>query len=210
VRDSLLSSVQEKYLVFTGRPNAGKSSLIKELSGVNIATGKHPGTTRTIKKYPINNGLFLVDLPGLGKMTGVSKRFEEKVNRRIVEFLESSAQNIVLAVAVLDISTFLEVTWRLEKKGFQSVDVEMVKFLAANLGELPVVVANKTDKTTTKELEANLNEFINRISDENPSAVESSVFTTSLKTGKGVGALKSAIHSRLRAKGYKTQFKIQT
>ncbi len=202
--------MQEKYLVFTGRPNAGKSSLIKELSGLNIATGKRPGTTRTIKKYPLNDGLFLVDLPGLGKMMGVSKRFEEKVNRRIVEFLESNAQNIVLAVAVLDISTFLEVTWRLEKKGFQSVDVEMVKFLAANLGEFPVVVANKTDKTTTKELEANLNEFIKRISDENPSAVESSVFTTSLKTGKGVGALKSAIHTRLRAKGYKTQFKILT
>lgn len=202
--------MQEKYLVFTGRPNAGKSSLIKELSGLNIATGKRPGTTRTIKKYALNDGLFLVDLPGLGKMMGVSKRFEEKVNRRIVEFLESNAQNIVLAVAVLDISTFLEVTWRLEKKGFQSVDVEMVKFLAANLGEFPVVVANKTDKTTAKELEANLNEFINRISDENPSAVESSVFTASLKTGKGVGALKSAIHTRLRAKGYKTQFKIQT
>jgi GTP-binding protein EngB required for normal cell division len=202
--------MQEKYLVFTGRPNAGKSSLIKELSGLNIATGKRPGTTRTIKKYPLNDGLFLVDLPGLGKMMGVSKRFEEKINRRIVEFLESNALNIVLAVAVLDISTFLEVTWRLEKKGFQSVDVEMVKFLAANLGEFPVVVANKTDKITTKELEANLNEFINRISDENPSAVESSVFTASLKTGKGVGALKSAIHTRLLAKGYKTQFKIQT
>jgi GTP-binding protein EngB required for normal cell division len=202
--------MQEKYLVFTGRPNAGKSSLIKELSGLNIATGKRPGTTRTIKKYPLNDGLFLVDLPGLGKMMGVSKRFEEKINRRIVEFLESNALNIVLAVAVLDISTFLEVTWRLEKKGFQSVDVEMVKFLTANLGEFPVVVANKTDKITTKELEANLNEFINRISDENPSAVESSVFTASLKTGKGVGALKSAIHTRLLAKGYKTQFKIQT
>jgi len=202
--------MQEKYVVFTGRPNAGKSSLIKELSGLNIATGKRPGTTRTIKKYAINDGLFLVDLPGLGKMMGVSKRFEEKVNRRIVEFLESNAQNIVLAVAVLDISTFLEVTWRLEKKGFQSVDVEMVKFLEANLGEFPVVVANKTDKTTSKELEANLNEFINRISDKNPSAVEGSVFTASLKTGKGVGALKSAIHTRLRAKGYKTQFKIQT
>jgi GTP-binding protein EngB required for normal cell division len=202
--------MQEKYLVFTGRPNAGKSSLIKELSGLNIATGKRPGTTRTIKKYPLNDGLFLVDLPGLGKMMGVSKRFEEKVNRRIVEFLESNAQNIVLAVAVLDISTFLEVTWRLEKKGFQSVDVEMVKFLATNLDEFPLVVANKIDKTTTKELEANLNEFINRISDESPSAVESSVFTASLKTGKGVGALKSAIHTRLLAKGYKTQFKIQT
>jgi GTP-binding protein EngB required for normal cell division len=202
--------MQEKYLVFAGRPNVGKSSLIKELSGVNIATGKRPGTTRSIKKYPLKDGLVIVDLPGLGKMMGVSKRFEERVNRRIVEFLESNAQNIVLAVAVLDISTFLEVTWRLEKKGFKSVDVEMVEFLADNLGEFPLVVANKTDKTNIEELEANLNEFTYRISDGNPSAVRDSVFTTSLKTGKGVGALKSAIHTRLLAKGYKTQFKIQT
>jgi len=202
--------MQEKYLVFAGRPNAGKSSLIKELSGLNIATGKRPGTTRTIKKYPLNGNLILVDLPGLGKMMGVSKRFEERVNMKIVEFLESNAQNIVLAVAVLDISTFLEVTWRLEKKGFKSVDVEMVKFLADILGEPPVVVANKTDKTTREELEANLNEFIDRISEESTSAVEDSVFTTSLKTGKGVGVLKSALQTRLVAKGYKTPFKIQT
>jgi GTP-binding protein EngB required for normal cell division len=202
-----LFSMQEKYLVFAGRPNAGKSSLINELAGLNIATGKRPGTTRTIKKYPLNDGLVLVDLPGLGKMAGVSRLFEERVNRKIVEFLESNAQNIVLAVAVLNISTFLEATWRLEKKGFKSVDVEMVKFLTAILGELPVVVANKTDKATTKELEANLNEFIARISDGNPSAVRDSVFTTSLKTGEGVGVLKSAIQTRLVAKGYKTPFK---
>jgi GTP-binding protein EngB required for normal cell division len=202
--------MQEKYLVFAGRPNAGKSSLINELSGLKIATGKRPGTTRSIKKYPLNAGLFLVDLPGLGKMSGVSRQFEEKVNRRIVEFLECNAQNIVLAVVVLNISTFLEVTWRLEKKGFKSVDVEMVKFLTGILGEPPVVVANKTDKTTTEELEANLNEFIYRISDGNPSAVRDSVFTTSLKTGEGVGVLKDALQTRLVAKGYKTPFKIQT
>jgi GTP-binding protein EngB required for normal cell division len=202
--------MQEKYLVFTGRPNAGKSSLIKEISGLSIATGKRPGTTRKISKYPLSDGLVLVDLPGLGKMMGVSKRFEEKVNKQIIKFLESNAQNIVLAVAVLDISTFLEVTWRLEKKGFMSVDVEMVKFLADSLGEFPVVVANKIDKANREELEVNLNEFISRISNGNPSAVRNNVFTTSIKTGEGLGALKSSIHTRLVAKGYKTPFKIQT
>ena len=202
--------MQEKYVVFTGRPNAGKSSLIKELTGLNIVTGKHPGTTRKVTKYPLNDGLVLVDLPGLGKMTGASKLLEERINKQIIEFLESNAQNIVLAVAVLDISTFLEVTWRLEKKGFKSVDVEMVKFLVDILGEFPLVVANKIDKTNREELEANLNEFMNRISDGNPSAVRDNVFTTSLKTGKGVGVLKSAIHTRLVAKGYRTPFKIQT
>jgi ferrous iron transport protein B len=201
--------MQEKYLVFTGRPNAGKSSLIKEIAGLNIATGKHPGTTRKISYYPLNDGLVLVDLPGLGKMSGVSKKFEEKVNRRIVYFLESNKENIVLAVAVLDISTFLEVTWRLEKKGIMSVDVEMVKFLASNLGEFPVVAANKIDKVNRMELEANLNELMNRISDDDPAKVEDQVFPVSAKKGTGLGELKSAIHAKLVAKGYKTPFKMQ-
>jgi len=207
---TLVAGMQEKYLVFTGRPNCGKSSLVKELSGLNIITGKHAGTTRKVKKYPLNDGLVLVDLPGLGKMVGVSKSFEDKVNDQIIEFLESNTENIVLAVAVLDISTFLEVTWRLEKKGFMSVDVEMVKYLTDILGEFPVVVANKIDKANREEIADNLNEFTNRISKGQPSAVRDNVFTTSLKTGKGVGELKSAIHTKLVAKGYRTPFKIQT
>ena len=201
--------MQEKYLVFTGRPNAGKSSLIKELTGLNIITGKHAGTTRKVTYYTLNNGLVLVDLPGLGKMVGVSKKFEEKVNKRIVHFLESNNENIVLAVVVLDISTFLEVTWRLEKKGIMSVDVEMVKFLTTNLGEFPFVAANKIDKTKKQELKANLTEFIKRISDGNPINVKGKVFPISAKKGTGIGELKSAIHTRLVAKGYKTPFKVQ-
>jgi GTP-binding protein EngB required for normal cell division len=201
--------MQEKYLVFTGRPNAGKSSLIKELAGINIAIGKHPGTTRKITKYPLNDGLVLVDLPGLGKMSGASKQVEEEVNQQIVEFLESNAQNIVLAIAVLDISTFLEVTWRLEKKGIQSVDVEMVKFLAKIIGGFPVVVANKIDKASKREIEDNLNEFTLRISDGNPTKVKDQVFPVSAKKGTGLGELKSRIHARLVANGYKTPFKVK-
>jgi len=202
--------MQEKYLVFTGRPNAGKSSLINELSGLNIITGKHPGTTRKVTYYPLSGGLVLVDLPGLGKMVGVSKKFEEKVNRQIVHFLESNTENIVLAVAVFDISTFEEVTWRLEKKGIMSVDVEMVKFLASNLGEFPLVAANKIDKTNEQELEASLNDFIRRISDGDPIKVKDQVFPISAKKRIGIGKLKSAIHTRLVSKGYKTPFKVQT
>ena len=202
--------MQEKYLVFAGRPNAGKSSLIKQLSGLNLIVGKHAGTTRNVCYYPLNDGLVLVDLPGLGKMVGVSKKYEEKVNRRIIHFLKDNKENIVLAVVVLDISTFIEVTWRLEKKGIMSVDVEMVKFLADNLGELPLVAANKIDKIKKPELEASLEDLINRISDGNPTAVEDRVFPISAKKEKGLGELKSAIHTILVEKGYKTPFKVQT
>lgn len=201
--------MQEKYLVFTGRPNAGKSSIIKEVVGLNIATGKRPGTTRRISKYPLSGDLVLVDMPGFGKMMGASKRLENKINDQIIEFLESNAQNIVLAVSVLDISTFLEVTWRLEKKGFISVDVEMVKFLVDILGEFPLVVANKIDKINREALKLNLREFTYQISNGHPFAVRDHVFPASSKTGEGLGVLKSAIHTRLVAKGYKTPFKVQ-
>lgn len=200
----------EKYLVFTGRPNAGKSSIIKELTGLKLVTGKHAGTTRKISYYPLSDGLVLVDLPGLGKMVGVSKKYEEKVNRRIIHFLNDNKDKIELAVLVLDISTFIEVTWRLEKKGFMSVDVEMVKFLAEKLGELPLVAANKIDKTNQKELDANLRDFMIRISDGSPSKVKEYVFPISVKKGKGVGELKNTIHSILVERGYKNPLKLRT
>jgi len=199
--------MRERYLVFTGRPNAGKSSIIREVVGLDVAIGKRPGTTRRISKYPLSGGLVLVDMPGFGRR-GASKRLEDKTNDQIITFLESYAQSIALAVHVLDISTFLEVTWRLEKKGFISVDMEMVQFLTETLGEFPLVAANKMDKADKKELEVNLEEFIHQIGKGHPFAVGDHVFPVSAKTGEGLDALKNSIHKRLEAKGYRTPFKV--
>jgi GTP-binding protein EngB required for normal cell division len=202
-------SMLEEYLVFTGRPNAGKSSIIREIVGLDVPTGKHPGTTRNISKHPLNNGLVLVDMPGFGRIMGVSKRLENMRKNRIIRFLESNAQNIASAIHVLDISTFLETSWRLEKKGIISIDVEMVQFLARTLRDFPLVAANKIDKTDKKEIDANLKEFMHRISNGHISAVADKVFPVSAKTGEGLSALKSAIHEKLVAKGYRTPFKVQ-
>jgi len=196
--------MREEYLVFTGRPNAGKSSIINKVVGLDVATGKRPGTTRRIQKYSLSQGLVLVDMPGFGRRRGASRRFEEKLNDMIIEFLQSNAESIALVVHVLDISTFLDATWRLEKKGFISVDMEMVQFLAKTLGEFPLVAANKIDKADEKELEANLGEFMYRISNGHPQEVVDYVFPVSAKTGEGLGNLKDAIHGRLVGKGFKT------
>ena len=193
--------MNEEYLVFTGRPNAGKSSIIREVVGLDVVTGKHPGTTRRISKYALSGGLFLVDMPGFGRIMGVSKRLENMRKNRIIRFLESNAQNIALAVHVLDISTFLEVTWRMEKKGLISLDVEMVQFLAETLGEFPLVAANKIDKTRKDEIAANLEELKNRISEGQPPVAKDYVFPVSARTGKGLDTLKNAIRARLAEKG---------
>ncbi|MCK4953365.1 50S ribosome-binding GTPase [Candidatus Bathyarchaeota archaeon] len=199
----------DKYLVFTGRPNAGKSSIIREIVGLDIATGKRPGTTRNITKYPLSQRLFLVDMPGYGKMVRVSKNLESMRKNRIIDFLESNAQNIVLAIHVLDISTFIEITWRLEKKGITSMDVEMVQFLAKTIGKFPLVAANKIDKTDKEEIDANLNEFIHRVSNGHPSDVTGFIFPVSAKTGEGLSSLKNVIHEKLVVKGYRTPFKVK-
>jgi len=197
------------YWVFTGRPNAGKSSLIRELVGLDVATGKHPGTTRRISQHPLNSGLVLVDMPGFGRIMGVSERFENMRKNQVIRFFESNAPNIALAIHVLDISTFRETSWRLEKKGILSLDVELIQFLAKTLHEFPLVAANKIDKTDTTELEAALNEFKHRISHGHSSAVAGNVFPVSVKTAEGLSALKTAIHEKLVARGYRTPFKVQ-
>jgi GTP-binding protein EngB required for normal cell division len=200
--------MRERYLVFTGRPNAGKSSIIREVVGFHVAISKRAGTTRRISKYPLSGDLVLVDMPGFGRMMGVSKRLEDLKNDEVINFLESFAQNIALAVHVLDISTFSEVTERLEKKGFISVDVEMVQFLTETSGEFPMVAANKIDKVNKEELEVNLEDFMHQIGKGSPFAVGEHVFPVSAKTGEGLGALKNSIHKRLVAKGYRTPFKV--
>jgi GTP-binding protein EngB required for normal cell division len=196
----------EEYLIFTGRPNAGKSSIIREVIGFDVKIGKNPGTTRWIHEYPLSKGLILVDMPGYGRMMRVNERLQDKSNRRIIYFLESNASRIALAVHVLDISTFSEVTWRLGTKNFISVDVEMIQLLTKALGEFPLVAANKIDKTDKEDIDANLKEFTQQIGSSDNSPIENCIFPVSAKTGDGLGYLKNAIHERLVAR-YRTPFK---
>jgi len=77
------------------------------------------------------------------------------------------------------------------------------------LCEFPLVAANKIDKADNEEIEANLKELRCRISNGHPLPVTSYVFPVSAKTGEGLGALKSAIHERLVAKGYRTPLKVR-
>lgn len=147
-----------------------------------------------------------MDMPGYGRMTGATRSLVEKIKDQIIEFLESNAGNIALAVHVLDISTFREVTRRLERKGFISVDLEMIQFLRDALNEHPIVAANKIDKANKEELEAALAELNSQIGKELP-VLSRQIFPVSARTSEGLGTLKSAIHDRLVTKGFRAPFK---
>ncbi len=90
-------------VVFLGRSNVGKSSLINRLLGTrNLArTSSQPGRTQSVNFYRINDALYFVDLPGYGYA-----RVPESVRRNwgpmVEAFLERRRERIVMGVLVVD------------------------------------------------------------------------------------------------------------
>ncbi|MBA7475505.1 GTP-binding protein EngB [archaeon] len=198
--------MSERYLVFTGRPNSGKSIIIRKITGLKTRSGKRPGTTRRVSAIPLSQGLSLVDMPGYGRITGAAKDFTENVKDDITGFIEEKGDEIVLAVHVLDLSTFMEVALRQERKGLIPIDQEMIHYLRESTGEPPLVAANKIDKVGGKR-DPLLEELRLLIASGDPSEPECPIFPVSAKTGEGMGALKDAIHRRLVEEGFRTPFR---
>ena len=198
--------MSESYVIFTGRPNAGKSSIIRALTGLKVPTGKKPGTTTRINQYEISQDLYLVDMPGYGTKVDAPKKWEDKTKDSILEFIEEKAGQIVAAVHVLNITTFIETEERLAKKGFISIDVEMVQYLKENTGEYPFVAANKIDKGSDNQVMENLEAFISSLTDGAPEEATEYIYPVSAKKGIGVGELKNQLFRKLQKNGYHNPF----
>jgi GTP-binding protein EngB required for normal cell division len=198
--------MSESYIIFTGRPNAGKSSTIRALTGLKVPTGKKPGTTTRINKYEIAQDLYLVDMPGYGTKADANKKWEDKTKDAILDFIEDHSDQIIAAVHVLNITTFIETEQRLEKKGFISIDVEMVQYLGEKLGEYPLVAANKIDKGNEKVVIENLEAFIHSLTDGESEKAADYVYPISAKNNVGIGELKNQLVLKLSKKGFKKPF----
>jgi len=197
--------MDERFLVFTGRPNSGKSIIISKITGLNTRSGKRPGTTRRVSIYALSQGLSLVDMPGYGRITGASWDTQSHVKDRILGFLESQGGAIALTVQVLDLSTFTEVSERMERKGIIPLDLEMIQYIEESTGEMPLVAANKVDKIRG-DLAPLLSEVKDRIDEISPSESGCLILPVSARTGEGLGRLKDAIHRKLADKGFRTPF----
>lgn len=140
-------------IIFVGRSNVGKSTLISRLTGKEVRRGKRPGVTR--KPVEVEwRGKKVVDMPGFGFMSGLPERVQEKIKDEIVRFIEENAEEIELAVLVIDGKAAPEIIERWEKRGEIPIDVEFYSFLQEL--EIPTIVAvNKLDKI--KNLERTLN-----------------------------------------------------
>ena len=90
------------YILFTGRPNAGKSIIIRKITGLNTKSGKRPGTTSVINMYPMSDHLTVVDMPGYGRISKKPRKVEDTVKDQIIEFIENHGSETVLAIHIID------------------------------------------------------------------------------------------------------------
>lgn len=136
-------------IVFIGRSNVGKSSLINSLTRVkNLArVSSQPGKTQTINFYEIGmrirdearNEFYLVDLPGYGyAKTGKEQR---KIWAKFIEEYMLASRQLKFVCQLVDI-----------RHEPMPADVEQLHWLVRN--NLPVlIIATKADKLGTQARE---------------------------------------------------------
>jgi len=129
-----------KQIVFTGKSNVGKSSLINSiLNRKNLAkTGNTPGKTRLINFFLINSFFYFVDLPGYG-YASVSKTERQKWKKMINEFFKNS-KKVSLAFSILDI-----------RHDPSENDLALIEMFE-NYKIPQIIILNKKDKLSNNEL----------------------------------------------------------
>lgn len=134
----------KKEVIFVGRSNVGKSTLIRALTGKKLRVGKRPGVTRKPLRIPYQD-FQITDMPGFGFISSVSEESQEAIKDNIVHYIEENASNIVLAVMVVNAASFTEIVDRWAKRDEIPVEVELYEFLL-ELNIDVIVAANKIDK----------------------------------------------------------------
>ncbi len=127
-------------VVFVGRSNVGKSSIINRLlNRKKIARiSSKPGKTATINFYKVDS-FFLVDLPGYG-FAKVSKTEKQKWNKLIDNYFLQK-RLIKLVILIIDC-----------RRGLMPFDLQVINFFVEiNLNF--VIILNKADKIKKIELE---------------------------------------------------------
>ena len=135
-------------IAFIGRSNVGKSSVINALVGSTklVKVSDLPGKTTEINVFKTTNKRYLVDLPGYG-YARVSPDEKDRIRKLILWYLvDAKIQNLTVAL-ILDV-----------KAGFTEFDAQTLDVLRAN-HHTYLIVANKVDKLSQKELSKQLQQI---------------------------------------------------
>ena len=138
-------------VVLLGRSNVGKSTLMRELTGHDVSTGRRPGVTQAPNYYDWAGADFvLTDLPGFGFMEGVSEDAREQIKTDVIRYMEEQAEKILVGVLVLDGKAAVEIIDRHTGPDDIAHAVELFHFLT-DIGVAPVVAVNKMDKVGNRD-----------------------------------------------------------
>lgn len=188
-------------IVLVGRSNVGKSTLFRLLTGKRVRVGRRPGVTVGPARAVVGNVVY-VDMPGYGYMKGAGKKVQEGTKDFIVRRFEEKAEEILLAIQVIDAASFVEIADRWEERGDIPLEVELFEFLT-ELDLAVVVAANKMDKV--KDPDATLDEIAERLGMLPPwSQWKDKIAPISAKAGD-IEPLKEIIRSRLPSRGGRSQ-----
>ncbi len=141
IESTKISFDNKKQVVFVGRSNVGKSSLMNAIfqSKDLVKTSSLPWKTKLANLFKVNNKFHFVDLPWYG----FAKLWQEqkaKLDALISWYLEEFRYDIKKIVVVLD-----------SKIGPTDTDIDMFKFLSEF--QIPLIfVLNKIDKLSNNEI----------------------------------------------------------
>ena len=126
-------------IIFIGKSNVGKSSIINCLYGKKTAyVGKTPGKTKMLNFFDVDNKYTFVDAPGYG----YAKRSEKEIILfgEMMEEYFSKRNCLKLAIMIID-----------ARHKPTNDDLDMKEYL--NNYQIPyVIIANKIDKLSNNEL----------------------------------------------------------
>jgi GTP-binding protein len=90
-------------IAFAGRSNVGKSSLINRLvrRANLVKTSSRPGKTQSLNYFLVDEGLYLVDLPGYG-FAQVSQQTRKSWQGLITRYVETRS-SLVCMVVIIDL-----------------------------------------------------------------------------------------------------------
>ena len=182
LKDQLFLSKCEE-IVFVGRSNVGKSSIINKLFNRKklARVSNKPGKTISINFYLAQELLF-VDFPGYG--FAKIEKSKQKTWDDLVDAYFSSNRNISLGVLVLDV-----------RRGLQDLDIFMIKYLISK-NIFFILLLNKIDKLSKNKVI----EILEIIKKELDFIKNLEVILFSSKTGQGVKNLQEYIKHILKNK----------
>ena len=168
------------HVVFSGRSNVGKSTLINKIAGRSklARTSSSPGKTVTLNFFEADGSFYLVDLPGYG----YAKRSEaerKKWSELVEGYFENFSGNIKLVVQLIDL-----------KVGATADDLTMLDYMGSS-GIDYVIVATKADKLNKTNREKSLRNLVS----ENEGR---EVIAFSALSGEGVNETRGCIAKKIR------------